>query len=169
MTTIHPWVLGLGPKPDHLFEVPAAMVHEKVYPVHRYGPQQRMNEAQQAQLRMDIEAWTASLGNYAALNFAIFFALRGPYVNDEFRSWVRLYWVDEGDEWYAVATAIWKQSKMEIEAATECAIGCYNNHRVGILNCAFNAAWYRRFDSDVYAIYEAFFAWDRAPVLTPLV
>lgn len=37
MNPIHPWVLGLGPKPDHLVEVPARPVFEKVYPVHRYA------------------------------------------------------------------------------------------------------------------------------------
>ncbi len=105
--------------------------------------------------RMELEGWLKSLTKRQKVSFAIAFALHGPYVTDEFREWA-VDWEAQKDGVIPRAHKIWNKSKMEIEAATESACCSANGDYTYSYNAAFNAAWYRRFDTNVHYVYHQF-------------
>jgi hypothetical protein len=112
-------------------------------------------ESEQDAFRKELEGWLKSLDRKQIVEFAIAFALYGPYVTDEFKEWATAYTTGL-DPKANRAFEIWKKSKMEIESATESAT-CYNQRDFQYsCNAAFNCAWYRRFDTDVHAVYHRF-------------
>ena len=131
------WMYGLGPMPSSQF---------------------MPTQAHEDQFRKDLESWLNALDNEDRVYFAIAFALKGPYVTDEFRQWAS-DWETGKDRSFHTAHEIWRKSKMEIEQATEAAC-CYDKRDFSLArNSAFNCAWYRRLDTDVYAVYARFLEW----------